>query len=879
MKWKDTYLLVICAILVIVVSSFTLVPSAHATQGPRTENLLIRFYSSDLTAYSGLLAKEFDIYIWPLTAEQYYEVIGNPELLVGEVLENGMFEFDINGNLSIPDRPWDTYGASPTSYFGFRQALARLTDKQYIVDVICEGFAHRMDVPIVANAPAGWFNESVVYPNYPWEYDPVNASALLDRWGFVQGTTDNPDYDPTVPWSSPKIRVYPDYAIVHDSPKVGIEVTGPPYVWTLRFDGVEDPGYLEWTVMGVLEGEKYYKELDFTFDDGANTVTVDGVTLEEGTFLWIEYLTPHPKAGQDLDPIKFCIRSDHSLRMEAGLLLSANLKKIGVPVDEVLGTSKMLFPIVMGELNYHIYTGGWGLGVIPLFFYYGYHPSWYFPYSYNYVNPPCEYPDDMFDGVSTINPNYDLYLEGIYYANSPAEAMKNARNAEWYHVMRVVNIPLWCSKSYYAWWNYVLGVCNMKAYGPNNFFTWLNAYKDPSAPEPNTLRLGANQPPLALNILFSEWVYDYNVLDPIFASGFLASNPYIIDYFMPWVGQDYEVGTWVDPADNETKTYVKWYLRKDVHFVKSPEGTYAGDFNVTDYIFSLMFTYGQPDAWSWDETMDIHHVEVVDDYTVIVYFDYQSYWYFLYADPYFINPDYWIPQFCTEATVTATGTWNNGTIFIWNATSAGVIEVTLDGIPLTENEDYWVLFGESYAPPYYNETMPTASQLYFLKDLGSGTLTVRFWNVTGDPTGFYPGSDTDWEPTTQGIGMYYLIDVIPEAGGYATLKRNPYYFLETPPLGEVDFWWYQGTPEDPNARDARGALLGYFIVDIMDVAYGTVAYGSRGIYEPDPYWTPGADLAPSYTVEVPLGGEIDIYDIATILISYGTVWGETPADP
>jgi len=587
MKWKDSYLLVIVAIVIITVSSFTLVPMASATVGPRTGSLLMKFYSSDLTAYTGLLNKEFDIYIWPLTSTQYYEVIENPEILVGEVLENGMYEFDINGNLTIPDRPWDTYGASPTSYFGFRQALARLTDKQYVIDVICEGFAHRMDVPIVANAPSGWFNSSVVYPNYPWEYDPINASALLDRWGFVQGTTDNPNYDPEVPWSSPKIRVYPQYAIVHDSPKVGSEVTGPPYVWTLRFEGVVDDEYLEWTVMGVPEGKKFYEELPFTFDDAENTVTVDGVTLEEGTFIWIEYLTPHPKAGEDLDPIKFCIRSDHSLRMEAGLMLKENLEKIGVPVDAILGPSKDLFPIVMGELNYHIYTGGWSLGVIPLFFYYECHSSWYFPYSYNYICPPCEYPEDMGDGISYIDPNFDLYLEGIYYAHSPGEAMYNARCAEWYFVMKVVNIPLWCAKSYYAWWNYVQGVVNMKAYGPNNLFTYLNAYKVSEAPEPNVLRIGANQPPLALNILFSEWVYDYNVLDLVYAGGLLQANPYIIDYFMPWVAQDYEVGTWVDPADNQTKTYVKWYLRKDVYFAKSPEGSFAGDFNVTDFIFSV----------------------------------------------------------------------------------------------------------------------------------------------------------------------------------------------------------------------------------------------------------------------------------------------------
>jgi hypothetical protein len=109
--------------------------------------------------------------------------------------------------------------------------------------------------------------------------------------------------------------------------------------------------------------------------------------------------------------------------------------------------------------------------------------------------------------------------------------------------------------------------------------------------------------------------------------------------------------------------------------------------------------------------------------------------------------------------------------------------------------------------------------------------------------------------------------------------------LSNLPLDEVDWYWWWGERDSsrPAPQHLEGPRTGCFIVDIYDVTYSTVSYGSTGYLEPTtlPPWFPGADLASSYTPTVPYGGEIDIYDVSTILISYGQEFGHPPtgSDP
>jgi hypothetical protein len=857
MKSRNLYLAMAIGFILVLM---TFVPIANAQV--RTASLRINFYSSDTVCFAALLAGDIDVMIWPLTITQYTTAIADPNLVLGPVLENGMREFDLNCNETIAYYPGIN---SPTSYWSFRAALACLSNKQYYAQGILGGFAARMDVPVVANAPT-WLNTSVIYPNYPWEYDPELAADLLDDDGFVQGQTPNPEYDDGYAWSAQYIRVYPDTAPVHDNPHVGTDVKNPPYVWHLMQDAV---GVVE--VKGVPIGKHYYENVPYIFDSGADTITVN-IELTNCTYLWIEYLIAHPKAGQDLDPIRFFARSDDPLaRLPAGVDLNAHMLKSGIPVQFNALPSAGCRPQVMTARNYHIYTGGWSLGRFPTSLFPLYGPLFWYPDGANYVAPPCPRPTPS-GSPSIIDPNYSMYLEEIYYAVDIPAAIVAAKKAQGIHVLKAVNIPLWTSKSFYAWRSWTLGIVNMAAYGPENGYTFMNTYKASGAPEQNVLRFGMNQPPQSHNILYAQWTYDYALLDRYWEGG-QAVNPYDIGRDQAWIVQDWTPGTWVDPDDGETKTSCTFWIRKDVSWADPITGAYRRGFTAHDVEFGNLFYFFFDDGWNWDNTMDVDHIEIVDDYTYKICFSAESYWFQYSANYPYLPKEEWGAEFCTPAVYSEPGaSYAAGeSLFLMgglepNRTGDGVAQVqsiTVGGSPFT---DYWIRFNSTGAY--------SANRIYF-KSAVSGDLVINYWNITGDTKGYYPGSDTVWVDTSYSLGEYIPVEFTTD---WALFDRNNYFFLDTPPLGEIDwYWWWEARD---TSRPLGGPRKGTFIVDIYDVTFATVSYGSTGYLEPttSPPWFPGADLAPSYVMPYPYyGGEIDIYDVSTILVNYGTEFGRPPS--
>ncbi|HUV98145.1 MAG TPA: hypothetical protein VMW14_01425, partial [Candidatus Paceibacterota bacterium] len=153
--------------------------------------------------------------------------------------------------------------------------------------------------------------------------------------------------------------------------------------------------------------------------------------------------------------------------------------------------------------------------------------------------------------------------------------------------------------------------------------------------------------------------------------------------------------------------------------------------------------------------------------------------------------------------------------------------VTFDGTPLTMFTDYNIVLGD----------------LYIYTSLGTGTLEVSYRHVASATAlrGYTPGN-IPWQTIFEGAGMYYCTAFTPGIGGSITLKRNPFYYMETPPLGEIDF-----------VRKPNGA----YKVDIFDLAIAGGAFGSQGTGVPSSNWWPGADLAPQ-------GGVVDILDEVTV---------------
>lgn len=175
-------------------------------RGPRSEGLDFYFRSGPNTMnllFLDLTLGDIDVLPYSLTSDEMpYDALGavidDPNILLAPYRANDMVQLDINNNEEIPTYPGVT---SPTSYVGFRQAIAFLTDKERFLYEILSGYADRIDVPI-PYLQRIWWNESVVGTNYPYTYSLTRASETLDAAGFSATGT----YE-TVPGVT--VRVYP----------------------------------------------------------------------------------------------------------------------------------------------------------------------------------------------------------------------------------------------------------------------------------------------------------------------------------------------------------------------------------------------------------------------------------------------------------------------------------------------------------------------------------------------------------------------------------------------------------------------------------------------------------------------------------------------
>ena len=637
-----------------------------------------------------------------------------------------------------------------------------MTDKEWVIDEACGGFAERND-QMIASPFRGWGNQTMMYPYYPYEYDPIAAANALDTEGFVQGTTPNPYYDAAFPGSAEYIRVYP----------VG-----------------------------------------------------------------------HSKAGLDLDNLEVCVRTDDTRRLQAGRLTYGNMRKAGIPVNANEADQGSLYDQVMGAFNYHLYTGGWSVGRFPPITLYGLycHESWY-PYGPNYVT-----------GVDCSgNPNHPKLCELLsdaYFGCIPyEEILENTKKALGYFTEQCITIPLWSSTAFWAHSRNVLGIVNMESCGPENSYTFMNAYKQ----DGTAIRFGMRSAPNTMNVIYSAWFYDHQCLDRMnLYSGFDAP-PYDLSVEQAGFVRDWEISTWND--DNQDKTKVTRWFRDSCYFAEPVTGNQKANVNASHYFFTAWYMYQTANmhfitAWDSEAFRDVHHIDIVNDFQVDIYFNSFSFWNNYYAYCYVLPVDVFLqPPLADNATETLVEGINLTTPGVVNLSGKPVwiSSITADGTTLNMFNEYNII----------GKGLSAGGKLEIFTNLTENTvIVVDYWSV-GDARGYTAG-DLLWQTIFEGAGMYYATDFSPGVGGSLTLKRNPYYWMETPPLGEIDFVWKWESGLKPRN--------GSYKIDIYDIVIAIGAYGSQGTGVPDKNWVPGADLAPS-------GGKVDIFDIVTIASKYGREWG------
>jgi hypothetical protein len=560
------------------------------------------------------------------------------------------------------------------------------------------------------------------------------------------------------------------------------------------------------------------------------------------------YPPGHENAGADVDPLVIYCRSDDLRRLETGRMLYRAFRKLGMPMDVHEVPSAVSYDPVMGDFDYHFYTGGWGLGRFPTYVYGLYHSIWYFPYGSNYVTG--------YNCTGGINyPKLDRLSEDLYYAATFGDAIAACKSAVGYFTEECITIPLWSSLSYWAYSAELMGVVNMVGAGPENGYSFMNAYKtDGSAIVESIIAA-----PTQMNVLYSSWYYDRQVEDRISLYGGMDTPPYLRVRDQGGFVQDWYVDTWDDGGT--TKSKVTYWLRNDAYFVEPTTGAQQENVNMTSWLMSAFIQYALTDCWlSSAYNPDCHHFVVLDPYCVEVYYDDLSYWMTYDCGGAMLPPAVWLQNSgpLTEYVADEQHTMDTpGTVPL--AIGPGIAyfdEVRYDATVLTEFVDYNWIQGELVISAAHT----------------GGTVHVDYWRIV-DCHGYWPGG-VSWPATNriiEGAGSHYLVGYTPGIGGSASMKRNPYYYMETPPEhSEIDFWWEWGPFDEDRRIDVnRCPRLGWYEVNLADMDYVRQAYDSQGTGIPDWNWFPGADLAEA-------GGHIESYDAASVVGNWKVKHSFTP---
>jgi len=597
------------------------------------------------------------------------------------------------------------------------------------------------------------------------------------------------------------------------------------------------------------QARAYFNAAGFIDTDG------DGVVEYPADWPGLEGLSVDEREMTNY-PLIFYVRTE-DLRLSVGRYVYDQLTTLlgDGAINKIEATSDVAFPAVMEQRNYHLYTGGWSFGRFPTYVYSLFDSDYWYPNGPNYVT-----------GMNASNlPNYpelDYWLEKFYYAPTLDDAKYALNKAQEILIDQIPNIPIFSATSFVAWRTSVAGVVNMKGYGFENGVTFQNAYRidEPGAP----IRMGTIAAPKMLNILYSQWYYDYAVIDRL-SDGFIGVNPYDLSIDQPGIAKDWRISDWVDPTDGKTKTVIRYYMRDDVGIAAPQTGEFVRYFNASDYEWTVYYELAFPDSWQYSGFEDVRYVKIVDEHTVDVYFNDKSMWFVYAPTAYFLNRYELEPLLCkadgsVTFTIDATPKDTNMTIpglpDDYTGNIIRVLSADEDGTPLQEHVDFEIV-----------ATSDTGRRdtIWFLRDFPAGSITINYVYADKAAKGYYLAG-LDWTQVMYSIGLYYLAGITTGVGGEATLNANPYYYLDIPPLGEIDWRYFWNSPNTHSTAETH-PIGGYYQINILDVSRAAGSYGYRGTGTYDPNFFAGADID-AYDP-----GHIGITDITTITGKYGLKWG------
>jgi len=390
-----------------------------------------------------------------------------------------------------------------------------------------------LDPALVAQYSTAPDNASIILGFYAemgmFEFDVNNNETIISRYPYIEPTSD--------PWFRTAMQYCfdKDYIITTILQGVGqrIDSPVPPALGGCYNPNVQRYGYNPTIAEAILDAHGYTMGTTYRIN---------------------------PTTGLDMEPLEFYMRADDMLRRTpAGLYFAAELENVYIPVNKYVVDRVVCYQKVMVEYDFNIYTGGWSFGRDPDYLMWlwvswmgpGYPPE---PLAYNYA---------------AVNDTLlDTYLEGVGYAAGIPIATTMAWDAQ----LRMMNrpddttpgisciIPLWSTAGYMAYKRPFCMAVNADGYGLANWWTFYRGRFESSEVD-GTLDWGFKSDVHQLNPLYSSWIWDWHVLDKIY-DGMIKICPYNLALDLPWMAEDWSVGTWNNSG--KTCTYITFTLRDDM---------------------------------------------------------------------------------------------------------------------------------------------------------------------------------------------------------------------------------------------------------------------------------------------------------------------------
>lgn len=794
-----------------------IIPKASAA-GPATSNLLIHIYLDPVQEENALGKGDIDINDWPLSKTFITTYANNPAITLNEYAEIGEMEFDINdqlwptGAITSPrtgakNTFTDPTGVRDIAALHFRRAIAHLANKAKYTTTYMGGYGYVMETVLPVPALEGFTDYSTLTNATAKGETSLKAAASsgatriyvystkcfsASQWIVIGGTeskhiaavgTDyfdlstelqlshsiNEDvYRVILRGTSTKLKAAASsgasqisvLSTVGFAPGqwIRIGIAKPGVFEQKKIDAVgadyftltttlqnshslgeivalenRDPGYLYEYNRDLAAGELLEGGFADWDDDGFREWSSDGVIYEElpNMKLWARLDDPNRRqAGQDL----------YNELLLAGIPQASGAGAAGLEIR--IAERSSCFAAAMVNYDYNIYTGGWSLTADPDFIYDFFHSSMG---QYSYAN---NYPGFK-------NHEFDAYAEAVKFAPPGSDVKFLAVQAQWILAKYVGDVWLWAAKAVKGYRTGWQNVVNYAGFGTDNGYSFDLMSKTGD----NTIDYGFKSDISALQVITSEWLWDWNVLGLIYDT-LIARNPYNLAE---------EVGT-LASAWSVTSNYPGWVGKAVCEFTVRSDAKFNDGTPVkpADVAYSLLVprSAGQGNAWVYSTVMDINKVEIQGQ-VVRVFFNSNSifslHWSGFIS---IINKDLW-------NSAIGLGTPSNYAGFIPDDTDGTYLPVAFPGAPNMRNYHPWEADANSNGITDIKED-GSYSWKYVNYVVGQ---SVALTGNTNFPTTMYrkTGSFTEMERIDFVTAAFHGVGNVNYEGGHGATQVPPWY--------------------------------------------------------------------------------------------------------